>query len=139
MATLHSADDFRTQLTGRAHAIGRGARDATEEEDGAVFLTDQDDDDEHVKLLNPVKVGILLGATAGSDVQAGTLEFIELNSHGTSSTCPWFTRVTLQGEFDCKYQIYVACREGYVLLSTNSITCLLEPLASTVQVPLCHI
>ncbi|KAL3151997.1 hypothetical protein ABBQ32_001118 [Trebouxia sp. C0010 RCD-2024] len=37
-------------------AEGRGARDAIEEEDGAVFMTEQDDDDEHVKLLNPVKV-----------------------------------------------------------------------------------
>lgn len=26
-----------------------------------MFMTDQDDDDEHVKLLNPVKVGILFG------------------------------------------------------------------------------
>ena len=43
-------------MTDNSHAVGRGARDAIEEEDGAVFMTDQDDDDEHVKLLNPVKV-----------------------------------------------------------------------------------
>lgn len=46
-------------MTGCKHAVGRGARDAVEEEDGAVFMIDQDDDDEHVKLLNPVKVGTL--------------------------------------------------------------------------------
>ena len=61
---------LRAHLTDRAHAVGRGARDATEEEDGAVFMTDQDDDDEHVKLLNPVKVGILCGSAAGSKVQS---------------------------------------------------------------------
>lgn len=47
-------------MTDCSHAVGRGARNAVEEDDGAVFMTDQDDDDEHVKLLNPVKVGALL-------------------------------------------------------------------------------
>lgn len=43
-------------MTDVLYTLGRGARDAIEEEDGAVFMTEQDDDDEHVKLLNPVKV-----------------------------------------------------------------------------------
>lgn len=94
---MNGSLESQSQLTDGAHAVGRGARDAIDEEDGAVFMTDQDDDDEHVKLLNPVKVGILFGAAAGSKVQSGTTEFVELDSHGTSYTCPWFIHVTLQG------------------------------------------
>lgn len=52
-------------MTGDVCALGRGARDAIEEEDGAVFMTEQDDDDEHVKLLNPVKVQAWLPLLAG--------------------------------------------------------------------------
>lgn len=44
-------------MTVCAFAAGRGNPGAIEEEDGAgVFMADQDDDDDHVKLLNPVKV-----------------------------------------------------------------------------------
>lgn len=77
VAFLHDAC-YHLQLTAHANAVGRGARGAVEEEDGAVFMTDQDDDDdEHVKLLNPVKVGILFGAAAGSKGAAKTAEFIK--------------------------------------------------------------
>ena len=65
MAPLHDAC-YDLPVTACAYVVGRGARDAVEEEDGAVFMTDEGDDDEHVKLLNPVKVGIPSGAAAGS-------------------------------------------------------------------------
>ena len=43
-----------------ASGAGRGVRGTAEDEEGAaVFMTDQDEDDDHVKLLNPVKVHTL--------------------------------------------------------------------------------